>query len=321
MLCLHGVDERGGSYGKRIDHVMKSGPWNEPTAKKFCIVAPQCHTRETWPGIVADLAELVEKVCEMYPIDRRRCYAMGHSMGAFGCWALASRKPDLFAGLVSISGGYAPVMPKKTTLKEVFKQATEPVKLSDQKALRRIPAWLFHGINDPIVNIKAAEGLYRTLGGRGRGDSLRLLILKDQGHQCWDRSYAEPGLFEWLKQVQATHKQPRPAARGEMSQPLVLLKRPAGTKRRATDSRAGKTKRPATGTEPRVVLRGSSKKKKATGIKKQQQEQEKTEEGKNNKRTEEEATGQEKGKKKRQAKKKRQGQGQNKEEKTGTEHT
>ena len=54
-----------------------------------------------------DVMQVLALMRRDYPIDERRIYLMGHSMGAIGTWHLGSKYPDIWAGLGAFSGiGY-----------------------------------------------------------------------------------------------------------------------------------------------------------------------------------------------------------------------
>ena len=51
------------------------------------------------------LINLVEKVIQAYKVDKSRIYLTGMSMGGYGSIALANKRPDLFAAMISVCGG------------------------------------------------------------------------------------------------------------------------------------------------------------------------------------------------------------------------
>jgi predicted esterase len=51
-----------------------------------------------------DVMQVLARMRQDYPIDERRIYLMGHSMGAIGSWYLGSKYPDLWAGLGMFAG-------------------------------------------------------------------------------------------------------------------------------------------------------------------------------------------------------------------------
>ena len=51
-----------------------------------------------------DVLEVIYLVCKEYKIDRDRIFLSGDSFGAYGCWKIAGRYPDLFAGIQAFDG-------------------------------------------------------------------------------------------------------------------------------------------------------------------------------------------------------------------------
>jgi pimeloyl-ACP methyl ester carboxylesterase len=49
--------------------------------------------------------DIITEVDKLYPVDRKRVYLVGHSMGAFHAVALAQQAPERYAGVGALSGG------------------------------------------------------------------------------------------------------------------------------------------------------------------------------------------------------------------------
>lgn len=94
------------------------------------VLVPQALGVESWD--VDRVDALVTAVMERYPIDPKRVYLTGLSMGGFGVWEYAARHPGKFAALVPICGGY---------------EASAPLPLS----LSEKPTWAFQSIGDTEV--------------------------------------------------------------------------------------------------------------------------------------------------------------------------
>ena len=80
--------------------------------------------------------ELVESLSKRLPVDEKRLYITGLSMGGFGVWDAMQRHPDRFAAAVIICGGGDPAYAKQ---------------------IKDIPIWAFHGGSDPAVDQAAME--------------------------------------------------------------------------------------------------------------------------------------------------------------------
>ncbi len=154
------------------------------------IAAPQCPRERRWvdtpwtlsehrqPPITPEMSRvlaIVDALLKACPIDRRRVYALGVSMGGFAVWDVLARRPDLFAAAVPICGG-----------------GDETTAL----LIRHIPLWAFHGALDSVVRVTRSRNMIRALeraGGRPR-----FTEYPETGHDAWTPAFREPGLFDWL---------------------------------------------------------------------------------------------------------------------------
>jgi predicted peptidase len=96
-------------------------------------------------------------------------------MGGYGTWALAARRPDLFAAAVPVCGGG---------------------NRAEAAWLRSVPAWAFHGAKDDVVPVSEGEAMVRAL--ERAGGEARLTVYPDAGHDSWTRAYDDPEVFAWL---------------------------------------------------------------------------------------------------------------------------
>jgi pimeloyl-ACP methyl ester carboxylesterase len=83
-----------------------------------------------------DTFEVIAAVSREYRVDSARIYLTGHSMGGYGAWLIASRKPSVFAAVAPVSGG-SPVPPN--ALPELL------------APLKSVPVLIVHGARDGIV--------------------------------------------------------------------------------------------------------------------------------------------------------------------------
>ena len=197
LVFLHGAGERGAPNGRDVSKVKKHGPWRAPGLSRFLVIAPQCPTERTWPGIADRIVILVREVQRRFATSS--CCIAGVSMGAFGCWAAAKQAPSMFDCVVAVCGGYSPPMPRTTPLKEVVPQGKAKVKRREVAPLRWVRAWLFHGTADARVAPQGSRELFQALGGTRRSErTLRLTEFEGMGHACWGRAFKTPGLLEWV---------------------------------------------------------------------------------------------------------------------------
>ena len=117
LVFLHGVGESKSKSVFDIKLVLKHGPWYNPAADRFCILAPQCPHEFIWSTLCQPITALIYHIQRHFPVDRNRCYLTGLSMGAFGIWSLAVHRPNLFAALIPICGGFTKGnLPKSTSI-------------------------------------------------------------------------------------------------------------------------------------------------------------------------------------------------------------
>jgi predicted peptidase len=179
ILFLHGAGERGGD----LDMVTRNGipriveEWDRFPA---ITLSPQCSRYSYWDEYLESLNELLDQTEKSYAVDPGRIYLTGISMGGYGCWHLAALYPHRFAALVPICGGGSSRFgfPRKA------------------RVLRDVPIWVFHGARDEIVPSRESQVLVDEL--KRVGGNVRLTLYPDCGHDAWNRTYADPGLYRWL---------------------------------------------------------------------------------------------------------------------------
>lgn len=96
MLAFHG----GGDSCYYITHV--SGWWRVAKRHGFLLVAVENHLNSTATEMMAFIEDMKKK----YPIDEKRIYASGFSMGGCKSWDLYQEYPDVFAGLAPMSATF-----------------------------------------------------------------------------------------------------------------------------------------------------------------------------------------------------------------------
>jgi pimeloyl-ACP methyl ester carboxylesterase len=83
-----------------------------------------------------DPLEVAAAVMRNYQVDASRIFLAGHSMGGFGAWLVAARKPELFAALAPMSAG----PPAQGDALNALLEKVKP-----------LPALVVHGAKDGIV--------------------------------------------------------------------------------------------------------------------------------------------------------------------------
>lgn len=177
IVFLHGSGECGEDGIRQTTVGLPQYISTRPTKFPFIVLMPQAHS--TW--FRGQEAHAVWKMLAItrqeYQIDSDRIYLTGLSMGGFGTWELAMAQPDVFAAMVPVCGA-AP--------KEYLGNVSQ------------IPVWAFHGTLDRNVPVAGSREAIKELKRLG-GVYPKYTEYPDVGHECWDRAYADPELWKWLR--------------------------------------------------------------------------------------------------------------------------
>lgn len=185
VVFLHGAGERGTDNVKQLLYLPERMAADEYREKYPCFVlAPQCRPENRWVEVPWDAVEsspfgpagdqmqvvlgVLDELERSLPVDRRRLYLTGLSMGGYGCWDLAIRFAERFAAVVPICGG-----------------GDE----SQARQLVTLPIWAFHGEADPAVPVDRSRRMIAAL--RAAGGSPKYTELEGGGHDSWTPAYSE----------------------------------------------------------------------------------------------------------------------------------
>ncbi len=192
VVFLHGAGERGTDNEKQLVHGVPQFASKENREKYPCfLIAPQCPDGKKWvevdwsadhhtlpkdPGEVGRLTlALIEKSIQELPVDPKRVYLTGLSMGGYGTWDLLARRPDLFAAAAPVCGGADEATAEK---------------------IKDIPIWVFHGGKDPVVKPARSRNMVAAL--KKAGGKPRYTEYPNVGHNSWDNAYRDPEFYKWL---------------------------------------------------------------------------------------------------------------------------
>jgi predicted peptidase len=174
IIFLHGSGERGSDIKLVGKHgIPKIAP--KKAGFQFIGVSPQCLRTSKGGWVTEDLDALLEYVKKKYSIDDKRIYLTGLSMGGFGTWKWAAKKPHLFAAVAPICGGGNP---------------------ADAAKYGQLPIWNFHGDADKAVNIKKSEVMVEAV--RKAKGNIKYTVYPGVGHDSWTRTYKNPELYNWF---------------------------------------------------------------------------------------------------------------------------
>lgn len=172
LIFLHGMGERGNDLSKLKVHGPPSFLGNRKDFP-FITISPQCPDTVYWNTDI--LLPFYDEILDRYPVDKKRVYITGLSMGGYGTWGSVIARPDLFAAAAPICGG------------------GDPSKL---EAAKDIPIWVFHGAKDRVVPIVRSEEMVNRL--KELGSNVKFTVYPDANHDSWTETYANPKLYEWF---------------------------------------------------------------------------------------------------------------------------
>ena len=159
---------------------------------------PQAPPGQVWLGDTARAATTaLDRTIAEFRGDADRIYLAGLSMGGYGSWVLAFENPDRYAAIVSVCGGIVPPAGRSALLAQLpaTLQADDPYAATAAR-VKGIPAWLFHGADDPTVPVTESRRITAAL--KQVGASPKYTEYQGVSHNSWDRAFAEPELPKWL---------------------------------------------------------------------------------------------------------------------------
>ncbi len=153
MVSLHGA-------GRQYDWLMNyAGFLDQADHHGYVVVTPLGYTRRGGYGYRGDseqdrraeedVMNVFRLVTDELSIDENRIYLWGHSMGGAGTYYLASRYPDVWAGLAAVAGG------------------SMNAGYVDAEAIRHIPFLVIQGSDDrvvPTTGVRESVAKMRELG-------------------------------------------------------------------------------------------------------------------------------------------------------------
>lgn len=178
LLYLHGIGERGNSI-KDIEKYALPKYMNQFDIP-YIVIAPQCTNNNFWDYHLRDIEEILKEVYKKYSYDKKRVCILGGSMGAYGAWNYIISRPNIFKGIVSVSGGI--MLP--------IEQNLLPLK---NKAIL-----IYHGSNDDVINVNESVMAYDKLKSFG-ATNVELQIINNDNHFLTSHAFKDKYLYEWLK--------------------------------------------------------------------------------------------------------------------------
>jgi predicted esterase len=100
VIALHGA---GGSENLFFDGYGRGAAVRLCRERGWLLVAP----RTAGFAFTASFDGLIDDLAKLYPVDRKRVFVVGHSMGAAQAVSAAQASPECFAGVAALGGGGA----------------------------------------------------------------------------------------------------------------------------------------------------------------------------------------------------------------------
>lgn len=119
--------------------------------------------------------EIVDSLVREFPIDARRIYVAGQSMGGAGVWNMIAARPRFFAAAVPCCGSNS------------MEKGTEAIDT---------PLWAFHGDADKSVPVSLTRD--RIAARRKAAGHPLYTEYAGVDHNCWEWAFTEPELVKWI---------------------------------------------------------------------------------------------------------------------------
>jgi predicted peptidase len=202
ILYLHGAGSMGTDNLRQTQSSFARMLIENPARLPALVVFPQCPPDRYWVGHTVRIAlDALRTTVDAYRGDERRLYLVGNSLGGYGAWHLLALYPDIFAAVVTVSGGLIPTPSHEAGRKwapaELLRLVDSPSPHMElARAVGEIPAWLFHGELDPEVPVAESRGIVAAL--RQLGGHPRYTEYAGGGHEIAQQAWADPDMPKWL---------------------------------------------------------------------------------------------------------------------------
>ncbi len=179
VLALHGKSPNT-TNGKQVSGWMKSFTSTENGAERPCFVlAPMSAQPEAGEGMgwngaeVERVIKLIKAMVKDLPVDPKRIYIVGHSMGGYGTCHVMASEPRLFAAAIPVAG----------------------VSTGDVGELSRKPIWMFHAEDDELVPVAGAREFAEQMK---KNKQFKYTESKTGGHGVANPVFKDVETHKWL---------------------------------------------------------------------------------------------------------------------------
>jgi len=193
MLFMHGA---GGLANEKNIHGQSLG--NRLSTPEFAqgvehiVLLPIAPSRP-WSAHFDPVMRLLDYALAELGGEAARVVVAGQSLGGNGCWELAAKHPDKFAGMIPICG-----------YTERDATSAPPALVA---ALAKTPIWAHHGADDSVVKVENSDVVVSALKAAGnpvkysRYDKSPPCVLDDgrelPGHGSYELAFSDPELWAW----------------------------------------------------------------------------------------------------------------------------
>ena len=177
LVYLHGIGERGNNLEDIEKYALPK--YMNRFEIPYIVIAPQCQDNNFWDYHLRDVEKVIDKEYKNFKFDKNNIYILGSSMGAYGAWNYLIERPNLFKGIVAVSGGI--MLPIKYNL----------------NLIKDKPMLLYHGDKDDIVDVSESINTYNKLKKLG-AKNIELKIVKDDNHFLTSHAFKDDYIYKWL---------------------------------------------------------------------------------------------------------------------------
>ncbi len=197
VIFLHGAGERGNDNKKQLLHGGELF-MNNLDQYPAIVVFPQCGENSYWSrasvdrkktplqfdfNYAADMTpdleavnQLITRLIKEYPIDKKRIYIAGLSMGGMGTFEIVHRFPKQFAAAMPICGAGSSA--------------------SYTKKAKKVPFWIFHGADDVVVSVEESRKMVNAL--QNLQYKVKYTEYPGVNHDSWTDAFAEKNFLKWM---------------------------------------------------------------------------------------------------------------------------
>ena len=172
IIHFHGAGSRGDNVEVLRDQSIMQYA-KQANGFPFVMFLPQC-SANCWFDVYEQLKSFVKTVIALPYVDRERIFLSGVSMGGYASWQMLMSEPNIFRKAVICCGGgmYWNAARIKTWV------------------------WAFHGTDDTAVFVEESRKMVEAVNRSG--GNAKLTEYQGVGHNCWEETYSNPAVYEWL---------------------------------------------------------------------------------------------------------------------------